>query len=619
MIACFIYDANIDHFALLASFAARDAIVSDFHTKAKENEMLRPQQNESRECQVLDGFWEFQMAEGDGRELNLPKGLTSPRPIGVPGSWNEQYLDSYNHFSEGWYQKRFFVNRSWQGRPIFAHFQSVCQSAEVWLNGEHLGSHEGPHLPFEFEITDRVKFGQENILVVLADGTLKADALPPAYVSESDLRQGWSGSYPSVSYDFFPFSGIHRPVILHSLSTGIYLNDVFVQATHQDETATVTCQIEFNEAVTGMVSLAVDGREILAEVRDASVLQTSFTIDHPRLWDIGQGNLYTLKVALAIAGETVDHYRVRFGVRNIEVRGNEFLLNGKPVTFKGFGRHEDFDVIGKGLCHPLIIKDFDLMKWIGANSFRTSHYPYAEEWLDIADEQGVLVISETPFVGLGPRLYRQEILDKALPVVGDLVRRDRNHPSVVMWSLANEPNAFSEDPAEQAGYVRFYEELLKRAKSLDTSRPFTYAMHATPANNPMARLFDVLCINKYFGWYCWTGKVEESLGAMVEDLQAFYDEFQKPIIMAEFGADAIAGEHHLPEVMFSEEYQSKTVELQYGKLMEQPWCIGAHVWNFADFRVGQSLNRVIFNRKGVFTRSRQPKMVAHTLKRIWRD
>lgn len=579
--------------------------------------MLRPQQNESRKCQTLDGFWEFQMTSGNGRELNLPQGLTEPRPIGVPGSWNEQYLDSYNHFSEGWYQKRFFMNQSWEGKLIFAHFQSVCQNADVWLNGTHLGAHVGPHLPFEFEISSLLKFDEENIIVVLADGTLKQDDLPPASMSASDLRQGWSHSYPAVSYDFFPFSGIHRPVILHTVKSNTYLDDIFVQVTHNYNTATVNCHITFNRQLNGAVKLCIEENEFSSEVHNTSSMNVSFTIDHPRIWDIGQGNLYNLKVMLEVNDLIIDVYRVRFGVRNIEVRGNDFLLNGKPVDFKGFGKHEDFDIIGKGLCLPLIIKDFDLMKWIGANSFRTSHYPYAEEWLDIADEQGVLVISENPFVGLGVRLYNQDILDKALTVVDEHVRRDRNHPCVIMWSLANEPNAFHEDVKINDGYIRFYEALLKKAKSLDKSRPFTYAMHADTKNNKMAHLFDVLCINKYYGWYNWTGKIEESLDAMVNDLQSFYDVFRKPIIMAEFGADAVAGEHHLPEVMFSEEYQSKTVELQYAKLLEQPWFIGAHVWNFADFRVGQSLNRIIFNRKGVFTRSRQPKMVAHTLKRLW--
>eukprot|EP00747_Dinoflagellata_sp_TGD_P140338 gnl/TRDRNA2_/TRDRNA2_175992_c0_seq5.p1 gnl/TRDRNA2_/TRDRNA2_175992_c0~~gnl/TRDRNA2_/TRDRNA2_175992_c0_seq5.p1 ORF type:complete len:656 (+),score=108.78 gnl/TRDRNA2_/TRDRNA2_175992_c0_seq5:87-2054(+) len=602
--------------------------------------MLRPQQNACRECQHLDGFWEFQAAKDNGRDQGFPSGLPKPRRIGVPSSWNEQYLDLHNHFYEGWYQKRFFINGSWKGRRVFLYFGSVCQNAEVWLNSVRLGSHVGPHLPFEFDVTKSLDFDKENLLIVLADGSLDMEALPPATLSDSDVRAGWGNAYPSVAYDFFPFSGIHRPVVLCSLPGGSSskedneglrrICDIHVDAQMNDErTAEVSCEVELNGPFVGQVRFAIEGREELEtevhRVCGASKVQARLTLEEPRIWDIGNGQLYTIAVTVESSGHLVDMYRMRFGVRNIEVRGNQFLLNGKPVHFKGFGKHEDFDVIGKGLCHPLIIKDYDLMEWIGANSFRTSHYPYAEEWLDIADERGVLVISENPFVGLGQRLYKQSIIDKALPVVELHMRRDRNHPCVVMWSLANEPNGpenlanGDKDPTEEEkqACLNFYEVLTRKARSLDSTRPLTYAMHMDPESNPMANLFDVLCVNKYFGWYEWTGMIDESLDDMVDHLQKFYDTFRKPIIFAEFGADAVAGVHHLPEVMFSEEYQSKIVERQYTKLLSKPWFLGAHVWNFADFRVGQSITRIIFNRKGVFTRSRQPKLVAHTLKRLW--
>lgn len=581
--------------------------------------MLRPQQNETREMNPLDGFWEFEKSQGCGRADQLFAGLKNPRKIGVPGSWNEQYLDLYNHFSEGWYQKRFFISPSWENKRIFIYFGSVCQDAEVWLNGERLGSHIGPHLPFEFEISQHVKFGEENLLVVLADGTLRVDSLPPATANSNDLRAGWSSSFPAVAYDFFPFSGIHRPVYLYALDQE-HLSDVHVQASHNNHEAVVHCEVEVRTPYTGAVKFCIDGQEVVEQVVQAQKISTTITIDQPRIWDIGCGNLYELNVVLETGGVRVDNYRVRFGIRNVSVEGNQFLLNGKPVHFKGFGKHEDFDVIGKGLSHPLIIKDYDLLEWIGANSFRTSHYPYAEEWLDIADERGVLVISENPFVGLGPRLYREDILKKACRVIEEHMTRDRNHPSVVMWSLANEPNSPGGLDTEEkvSSCVHFYEEMMKQAKSFDTSRPFTYAMHGDPEDNPMAHLFDVLCLNKYYGWYICLAHIDESLGDFIANLQFFYDEFKKPIILSEFGADAVSGEHHLPEVMFSEEFQSKQVETQYKALLKKPWFLGAHVWNFADFRVGQTLNRVIFNRKGVFTRARQPKLVAHTLRRLWR-
>ncbi|MGE4489952.1 MAG: glycoside hydrolase family 2 TIM barrel-domain containing protein [Kiritimatiellales bacterium] len=581
--------------------------------------MLRPQQNEIRERFTLDGMWEFEKRSGDGRAAGLPNGLTNPRKIGVPGSWNEQYLDLYNHFSEGWYQKRFFIPAAWKDKRIFISFGSVCQSAEVWLNGRSLGTHTGPHLPFEFEITDLVAFGNPNRLTVLADGTLHMDDLPPAGMNAEDLRTGWSPAFPAVAYDFFPFSGIHRPVYLYAVGKN-YLTEVHVEAGHSDGEGSVTCRIQTAAPFTGTVRFSIEGIQTEEILSDAQSAGTEIKIKNPRIWDIGCGNLYELCVTLEAGGQCIDAYRTRFGIRNIEVRGNEFLLNDKPVHFRGFGKHEDFDVIGKGLNLPLIIKDFDLMRWIGANSFRTSHYPYAEEWLDIADEQGVLVISENPLVGLGPRLYNGEIQEKAIAVVEEHMLRDRNHPSIVMWSLANEPNAPGclDTEEKKNACMDFYRALLRKARSCDTTRPFTYAMHIDPSDNPMAHLFDVLCINKYYGWYDWTARIDESLGALENKMQEFYDEFKKPIILSEFGADAVGGEHHLPEVMFSEEYQAEIIEKQYRALLGKPWFIGAHIWNFSDFRVGQTLTRIIFNRKGVFTRSRQPKLAAHTLRRMWK-
>lgn len=577
--------------------------------------MLRPQHNSCRDIQALDGFWDFQPANGDGREQRFPSGLPQPRKIGVPGSWNEQCLDLYKHFSEGWYQKRFFCSSAWAGRRIFIYFGSVCQNSEVWLNGTPIGKHTGPHLPFEFDITSAVKPGLENLLVVLADGRLHHLALPPAAVSEKDFRAGWGDSYPCVSYDFFPFSGIHRPVTLYTVQKDVHIRDVYVHTQHNVNTATVYIEVEVSTSSQGIVHCVVEDQQASWCLSGECGGSVQIKLPQPRVWDIGKGELYTMTVTLQIDKVVVDTYQVRFGIRNISVTESHFLLNGRPVYFKGFGKHEDFEVVGKGLCHPLIIKDFDLMAWVGANSFRTSHYPYAEEWLDIADERGVLVISETPFVGLGPRLYTKDTLRRAVKVVDEHLRRDRNHPSVIMWSLANEPGS-PDGKGVRRRCLDFYRGLVAKARSLD-KRPLTYAMHDSPRENPMAKMFDVLCVNKYFGWYEWPGRIDESLDNLVELLESFYTAFKKPILFAEFGADAIAGEHHLPEVMFSEEYQSKIVELQFKKVMTKSWMLGAHVWNFADFKVGQSITRVVCNRKGIFTRSRQPKMVAHTLQRLW--
>lgn len=259
----------------------------------------------------------------------------------------------------------------------------------------------------------------------------------------------------------------------------------------------------------------------------------------------------------------------------------------------------------------MVVRDFDLLQWVGANSFRTSHYPYSEEWYEYADRHGVLVIAETPFVGLNTRMYCPEVLEHARDVTRRMIARDRHHPSVVMWSLANEPNI---DTAEAE---TFFATLASDARALDPSRPITYVAHPDPENNAPLRHYDLVCLNKYYGWYEKPGQIKASLDDFGDCLDRFRAAFQKPVLLAEFGADAIAGLHLQPPEMFSEEFQADIIAAQYTEARRRPWLVGTHVWAFSDFKTAQSITRVATNRKGVFTRDRQPKLAAHRLRELW--
>lgn len=179
----------------------------------------------------------------------------------------------------------------------------------------------------------------------------------------------------------------------------------------------------------------------------------------PYLMHPEPGYLYELEVKLLAANEELlDVYRLKVGLRTLSWNKSQFLINGKPVYFRGFGRHEDSDIRGKGLDNALMVRDFNLLKWIGANAYRTSHYPYSEESMQFADEHGIMIIDECPSVdtelssslslpgasllklfSLLFRNYSQELLGKHKSSLEQLIHRDRNHPSVVMWSIANEP------------------------------------------------------------------------------------------------------------------------------------------------------------------------------------
>lgn len=576
--------------------------------------MLYPKENAHRELKPLDGFWKFC---SDKEEIGLNAGWSNAlggeeiRTIAVPASWNEQFNDLYNFHGKGWYEKDVFIPAAYRERAVYIRCGSVAGKAQVWINGTLVSTHVGTALPFESEISDCLRFGETNKVVILADSTLDPWSLPPALLAENEGRIGFFHCYPGVTYDFFPFGGVQRSVWLYTTSKK-RIEDIIVTTEIGETDAEVKFSVKLSEPVCGRLRVESDGQCVELSV-SGDHTEGSLTIENPRLWDIGKPELYELTVTLFEDGEPIDSYTETYGIRSVKVEGNRFLLNGKPVFFKGFGKHEDFYIIGKGFNHALTVKDFYLLKWIGANSFRTSHYPYDENIMDFADRNGILIIDETPFVGLNNRMYREDILAKAKSVIGELIARDKNHPSVVMWSLANEPNV---DTAEGK---HFFEEMASTARALDPTRPITYVAHMEPENNLGYHSYDVVCINKYYGWYYAPGQMEETLPEFADCIQRFYDAFGKPMIITEFGADAIEGIHSDPPLMFSEEYQNETVEQQYREMRKKDYVIGAHVWAFADFKTAQSISRIVVNRKGVFTRDRQPKLVAHTLKRLWKE
>src|SRR4051794_9661756 len=243
-------------------------------------------------------------------------------------------------------------------------------------------------------------------------------------------------------------------------------------------------------------------------------------IEGVHLWRPAAGYLYTLEVAvLGAGGEVVDVYPQPFGVRTVAVDGHRFLINGEAFHFTGFGKHEDFAVHGRGFDAAVMVHDFELLDWLGANSFRTSHYPYDEAFLEYADRHGVVVIDETAAVGLnlntgtpilgateGLSTYSDETVSTRTQethrqAIRELIARDKNHPCVVMWSIANEPDTVS--PEARA----YFEPLVAETRELDPTRPVTWAnfMAATPDRDVVSDLFDVLMLNRYFGWYVNTG------------------------------------------------------------------------------------------------------------------
>ena len=578
--------------------------------------MLYPQSNTFRQYVDLSGFWELRFDPADeGRAAGWTNGFSGGRPVAVPASWNDQFEDGRDYLSQTWYQTTFDLPWGWEPsrQRIQLRFGSANYLAEAWLNGLRLGAHEGGHLPFEFDLTSHVR-SEANRLVICVDGKLAPDRVPPGNIPPNPVDSFGNTSFPNTSFDFFPFCGLHRPVLLYAIPRdGITDLTVIPELVGRNGRVHVRLKQMGSETVTARFALR--GARASAETSFASEeAEVVLDVPDPILWSPSSPHLYSLVVELARDGSTFDRYTLPIGIRTVSVDGDQLLLNGLPIYLRGFGRHEDFPVTGRGLVPAVIVKDFALMKWVGANSFRTTHYPYSEEMMYLADQLGFLVIDETPAVGL---FFAEAGLERRLTLcqqyTQELISRDKNHPSVIMWSLANEPH--SRRPEAKA----FFRTLYDLAKSLDATRPVTVVSHVGVEEESFEFL-DLLCLNRYYGWYTQSGQLDVALPLLSEELDALHTRFHKPLIVTEFGADTIPGHHAQPPEMFSEEFQAELLA-RYSELFEtKPYIVGEHIWNLCDFKTSQSPIRMgSLNMKGIFTRDRRPKLAAHRLRERWQN
>ena len=589
--------------------------------------MLYPIQNAVRNKLDLSGIWDFRTdPEVTGEQQGWYNGLSESRPIAVPGSWNDQYEDLYNYLGLAWYVTRTYVPSSWQGQRVFIRVGSANYFGTVYVNGEKVGAHEGGHLPFAFEITDTIRWEAPNVIAISVENHLKPTRVPSGNMPTSAMSMFMST--PHTTYDFFPFAGLHRPVVLYTVPQ-THIEDVTVVTGTNGADGTVAVNVRLNEPMAGQGTVTLNGGDDQVQAGltfEDGVAESRLTVANARLWSDKDPYLYDLTVQTES-----DRYTLQIGIRTIEVQGGQILLNGQPVQLNGFGRHEDFFASGKGLNLPLLVKDYGLMRWTGATSYRTSHYPYSEEEMQLADREGFLIIDEIPAVSL--QFDNDENvaarLRMCLRQIDELVVRDKNHPSVVMWCVANEPmprnfgvgsidGVGDKDPSEEMGKT-FLETLLQHARELDPTRPVTLVTVMGGPRSWMEKC-DVVCMNRYWGWYTLGGELDKARAALEQELDEVWEMWRRPIIMTEFGADTMAGMHGHPDVMWTEEYQADYIRFHLEVAAARDFVAGMQVWNFADFAAVQSIARVGgLNMKGVFTRTRQPKLAAYVLREFWAD
>lgn len=587
----------------------------------------------SRFVSDLSGSWDFKKFDDvlpaeEWAKAPLQDAMNMP----VPSSYNDLTEDAKLRDYAGWvmYERDLAVPKVLKNRRVMLRFDAVTHEANIYLNGELIGSHKGGFLPFEIDVTDKLTGGDDRLSVAVSN-IIDYTTLPVG--GKADMMGGLMGTGPAEiddhaprrnnpNFDFFNYSGITRPVRLYTTPKEAYIEDIVLTSEVNDKDAVINYAVKVSGSGECTVTVTDADGKVVAE---GTGLNGSLNVKDVQLWQPGEGYMYDVNVKF---GD--DEYTEPFGIRTVKVDGTQFLINGRPFYFKGYGKHEDTFPNGRGINLPMNTKDISIMKWQGANSFRTSHYPYSEEMMRLCDREGIVVIDETTAVGVnlefggGANFQGQKVrtFDKEhgvqtqehhKDVIRDLISRDKNHACVVMWSIANEPDSYNE------GAYDYFKPLYDLARELDPQdRPCTLisVQSAPPDKDVSAELSDVICLNRYYGWYFGAPDLEQSEQALRKEMD-FWQKLGKPVVFTEYGADTVMGLHDTTPVMYTEEYQVNYYRMN-NRVFDDYECVtGEQVWNFADFATSQSLLRVQGNKKGIFTRDRKPKLAAHYFKERW--
>ena len=507
----------------------------------------------------------------------------------VPGDWNTQTDQLFFYEGTVWYKKSFDYQRKPNTR-LFVYFGAANYFTDVYLNGEKIGQHEGGFTPFNFEITPLVR-DTGNFLIVKVDNKRRRDAVP------------------TLMTDWWNYGGITREVKLIE-TPATFVNDYFIQL-----------QKGSRNRVTGWVKLAGDklSQRITVRIPEAGISK-SFTTDANgsaaidftadlKLWSPENPKLYDV----AIEAET-DQVRDQIGFRSIETRGTDILLNGRPIFLRGVCIHEEAPMRGGRAYSREDART--LLGWakdLGANFVRLAHYPHNEYMLREADRMGIMVWSEIP-VYWTIQWENAATFANASNQLSEMIARDKNRAAVVIWSMANET------PLSDAR-LTFLKNLVAHARTLDPTRLLSAAMERHYVNNttqmiddPLGEFLDVLGCNEYVGWY--DGPPEKADGLQ------WKSKYEKPLVMSEFGGDALAGRHGDASARWTEEYQESIYKHQIGMLKRIPFLRGTSPWILMDFRSPRRPLPGIqdyWNRKGLVSNKGEKKKAFYVLQRWYQE
>ena len=510
----------------------------------------------------------------------------------VPGDWNTQRDSLLFYEGSVWYKRSFDYEKP-ANKRLFVHFGAANYQAWVYLNGEELGRHEGGFTPFDFEITDRVK-PQGNFLVLRVNNTRGRDQVP------------------TVNTDWWNYGGITRPVTL----------------VEEPETFIQDYSIQFEKGSTRKIKgwVQLNGSQLQQKVAiripEAKVMQTfptdakgraEFSFDADlTLWSPENPKLYNVEIT-SDTDQVSDH----IGFRSIEVRGTNILLNGKPVFLRGIDIHEEAPTrAGRAWSEEDARTLLGWAKELGCNFVRLAHYPHNEAMLRTADQMGIMVWGEVP-VYWTIQWENPNTLRNAENQLNEMITRDHNRAALIIYSVANET------PISDARNS-FLRQLIRDAHTTDPTRLVSAALQSQETaegnrflihiNDPIANDLDVMGDNEYIGWY-----VRRPEDADITDWASTYD---KPLIMSEFGGDALFGLHGPATQRWTEEYQENLYRHQLAMLQRISFLRGTTPWILKDFRSPRrTLPRIqdYFNRKGLVSDRGEKKKAYFVLQQTYRD
>jgi len=556
----------------------------------------------ARNITSLDGKWHYIVDPyntGDYNRFYFNKQQETPDELfeydfaaaptlNVPGDWNSQKNELLYYEGIVWYEKDFTAHPV-TGKRYFVNFGAVNYKADVYLNGRLLGSHEGGFTPFQFEVTDKILDG-DNFIVVKADNTRYPD------------------NVPAENYDWWNYGGITRDVVLAEMNE-TYINDYSLQLTKDMKNISGYVQLKgmnLSQQVTLQILEANTQIKIATNANGRATF--IFPIKNIEFWTPEKPLLYTVKI-ISNTDTTTD----KIGFRTIETKGNDILLNGKSIFLRGVCMHEENPLIpGKPRSKGDLKMLLSWAKELNCNYIRLSHYPYNEYMSQLADEMGFLLWEEVP-VYWNIDWENNFAYESAKQQLSELIYRDKNRASVIIWSIGNEtPNTASRN--------KFMGDLADHVRRMDTTRLISAALlgyidstKVFRINDSLASKLDIFSFNEYIGWYI------ENPAAIPQ--YHFAIDADKPVIISEFGAEALGGFYADSATRFSEEMQELFYKNQLQLISTIPALRGTSPWILLDFRSPKRLNPVYqegWNRKGLMTETGKKKKAFFVMK-AWYD